>query len=78
MCQELSLAIFFLQNICLKGRIPPLRNHVFFVLLFHSYKRSYSHVSSPHGYYIYIYVQAVYFRKKKKKKKLFLKENSVA
>ena len=51
---------FFLQNICLKGSIPLLRNDVCCVLMFHSYGRAYSHVSSPNGDYLYIHV--VYFR----------------
>ena len=32
---------FFLHNICLKGRIPLLKNYVVFVLLFDSYGRAY-------------------------------------
>ena len=36
-----SLTIFFLHNMCLKGRIPLLKNCVFFVLLFDSYGRAY-------------------------------------
>ena len=36
-----SLTIFFLHNICLKGRVPLLNNNVFLVLLFDSYGRAY-------------------------------------
>ena len=39
---ELSLTIIFLYNFCFKGKIPPLRNYVFFFfLLFHSCGRAY-------------------------------------
>ena len=36
-----SLTMFFLHNICLKGRVPLLKNNVFLVLLSDSYGRAY-------------------------------------
>ena len=65
---ELNLTIIFLQNICLKGRIPLFTNYVFFVLLFHSHERAYCiHAVMSLLQMIIIHIH-FYFRDRKMKK----------
>ena len=71
---ELSLTIIFLQNICLKGRIPLFTNYVLFVLLFHSHARAYCiHAVMSLLQMMIIYIH-FYFRDRKLKKLKKLKK----